>query len=324
MAATSGLAIETIADDEAAIVGDFIAFMKEASRTRAAATVPPGPITRFNQARQAGCVDAEFIVPAGLPEAHRVGLFAEAKAYAARIRFANATSSSDKDEDIRGMSIKVLGVAGENLTAGATEQDFVLNSHPVMMAANTREFLELLEANEAGGLRRIAYFASHVEAARIARAAQKHHSCHLDIPYWSATPYLFGAGQAVKYGVYPTSNQKSPMPRHLTDTYLTDALRARLGEREATFDFSVQFQTDPVQTPIEDATVEWHSPYARVATIRIPAQPLDAAGGDQRCEEMRFNPWHALTPHRPLGSMNRARREIYRSMAEFRARLRRR
>jgi hypothetical protein len=33
---------------------------------------------------------------------------------------------------------------------------------------------------------------------------------------------------------------------------------------------------------------------------------------------MTFNPWHALPDHRPLGGFNRARREIYRAMAEFR------
>ena len=31
------------------------------------------------------------------------------------------------------MSIKVSGVGGDNLTAGESNQDFVLNSHPVMM-----------------------------------------------------------------------------------------------------------------------------------------------------------------------------------------------
>ena len=70
------------------------------------------------------------------------------------------------------MSVKVRGVPGENLTPGVTDQDFVLNSHPVMMAADARSFLELLRANEAGGLRRILYFLTHLKAAGIARAAR--------------------------------------------------------------------------------------------------------------------------------------------------------
>ena len=49
---------------------------------------------------------------------HRVGLFAQPRTYAAWIRFANAGSKTDREKDVRGMSIKVFGVAGENLTAG--------------------------------------------------------------------------------------------------------------------------------------------------------------------------------------------------------------
>jgi hypothetical protein len=33
---------------------------------------------------------------------------------------------------------------------------------------------------------------------------------------------------------------------------------------------------------------------------------------------MAFSPWHARPEHRPLGGMNRARKEIYRVMSEFR------
>ena len=37
---------------------------------------------------------------------------------------------------------------------------------------------------------------------------------------------------------------------------------------------------------------------------------------DQR---LSFNPWHALRLHQPLGAIMRARREVYRAMAAFRA-----
>ena len=129
-----------------------------------------------------------------------------------RVRFANAASANDRDRDIRGMSIRVSDVAGENLTPGATCMDFVLNSHPVMMVPGAREFLELLQANEEGGLRRALYFLRHPKATAVALASRGNPSCHLDIPYWSATPYAFGPGRAVKYVAMPTSASKSPMP----------------------------------------------------------------------------------------------------------------
>ena len=301
----------------AGLTSEFIAFLQAASVKR----YPSGTMKRFNQGRQTAFVQAEFIVPAGLPEAHRLGLFAEPRTYAAWIRFANAASDSDRDRDIRGMSIQVSGVAGENLTAGASTQDFVLNSHPVMVAADAPAFLELLRANEAGGFRRILYFLTHPTSARIGAAARQHPSCHLDIPYWSTTPYQFGPRGVVKYVVRPTSRRKSTKPGVLTDSYLTDAMRAHLAQEEATFDFLIQFQADERRTPIEDATVEWKerdSPYHRVATVRIPPQRFDDAERMTRGEQTAFNPWHCLTDHRPLGGMNLARREIYRAMAEFR------
>lgn len=308
---------ETIARDEAAVTAEFIAFLKAATERRD----PPGQRRRFNQARATACVDAEFTVLDGLPAEHRVGLFAAPRTYQALIRFANASSESDRERDIRGMTIRVSPVAGENLTPGTTVQDLILNSHPVMVAADTKEFLELLRANEAGGVKRAMYFLSHPKAVRIGLAARANPTCHLDIPYWSTTPYGFGPGRAVKYIVRPTSPTASPKPAALTATYLKDALRARLGAGEASFDFLIQFQTDPRRTPIEDASVEWKeqdSPYHRVAKIRIPKQQVENAERAARCEQIAFNPWHCLAEHRPLGSMNRARREIYQALAAFR------
>jgi hypothetical protein len=313
----AALAEETIAPDEAAVTAEFIAFLKDATLKR----YPTGTRGRFNQTRATACVEAEFTVLDGLPAEHRIGLFATPRTYQAGIRFANAASDSDRERDIRGMAIRVSPVAGENLTPGATAHDFILNSHPVMVAADTREFLELLRANEAGGFRRVMYFLTHPKSTRIGLAARANPTCHLDIPYWSTTPYLFGPGRAVKYFVKPSSRVTSPKPAALTDTYLLDAMRARLSSDGATFDFFVQFQADPRRTPIEDASVEWKesdSPYHRVAQITIPKQHFESPERVARCEQMAFNPWFCLAEHRPLGSMNRARREIYRAMAEFR------
>ena len=308
---------ETIAPDEAAVTARFVEFLKAATDRRD----PPAARRRFNQARATACVDAEFTVQPGARAEHCVGLFSTARTYPAKIRFANASSEDDRERDIRGMSVRVFGVSGDNLTPGATVQDFVLNSHPVMMAPDARGFMELLQANEAGGFRRAMYFLSHPRALRIAGASRTNPTSHLDITYWSATPYLFGAGRAVKYVAMPVSTRRSTLPKPLTETYLRDAVRAHLSQSEAIFSLMVQFQTDPQHMPIEDATVEWRaqdSPYVAVAQIRIPPQSIDDANAAVLCEQMAFNPWYCLPEHRPLGGMNRARRAIYDAMAEFR------
>jgi hypothetical protein len=197
----------------------------------------------------------------------------------------------------------------------------VLNSHPVMVAANTRGFLELLKALEGNGLTRALYFLSHPKSARIGLEARRNPTCHLDIPYWSTTPYLFGENRAVKYIARPSSATKSALPPRLTDEYLHDALKAHLLKSEASFDFLIQLQRDERTTPIEDATVEWKegdSPYIPVARIKIPMQDVDGSSRPQRCEEVAFNPWNCLAEHRPLGSLNRARKAIYPALAGLR------
>jgi len=308
---------EIVDPAEAAQTADFIEFLKTASAHR----YPTGIVKRFNQARAAGCVQAELSVLDSLPEEHRVGLFSEARTYQAWIRFASASSQTDREKDVRGMAIKVSGASGANLTAGETTQDFVLNSHPVLVAGNSADFFALLKAIEAGGLQRALFFLRHPKSALIGLQARQNPTCHLDIPYWSTTPYLFGQGRAVKYIVRPCSPSTSPKPAGLTDTYLHDALRSRLQQSDACFDLMIQFQTDSQTMPIEDATVEWKeaaSAYHPVARIRIPRQDIDDPARTRLCEEVGFNPWYCLAEHRPLGSINRARRDIYRAMADFR------
>lgn len=312
-----GLAVEHLRPDEDAVVAEFIDFLKRASERRH----PTGVVQRFNQPRHTGCVQAELTVPEGLDDELRAGLFATPRTYPAFVRFANASSGTDRDPDIRGMSVRVENVPGDNLTPGDTSQHFVLNSHPVMVAPDTREFLDLLQAVEAGGFRRVWYFLTHVRAARIGFSARQRPTCHLDIPYWSTTPYLFGEGQAVKYLARPTSERVSPMPRPPTDGYLRENMKRHLAEADASFDVMVQFQTDPRTMPIEDASVEWDSdasPFRRVATLRIPRQDFDTTDRMAECESVSFNPWCCLPEHRPLGDMNRARRRIYSELARFR------
>lgn len=311
------LAEEIIDPAETRINTEFIAFLKAVSARR----YPTGPVQRFNQGRAAGCVRAQFTVLDSVAPEQRVGLFAAPRTYDAWIRFASASSQSDREKDVRGMSVRISGVPGENLTPGESRQDFVLNSHPVMVAANTKDFLELLKAMDAGGLRQVSYFLSHPRSAVIGFQARQQPTSHLDIPYWSTTPYLFGAGRAVKYMVRPCETPAKAQTPAVTDTYLTDALRERLRTGDASFDFGIQLQTDARAMPIEDATIEWKekdSPWHMVARIRIPQQNVGDAETLRLCEESAFNPWNCLAEHRPLGSMNRSRREIYRAMAEFR------
>jgi hypothetical protein len=75
-------------------------------------------------------------------------------------------------------------------------------------------------------------------------------------------------------------------------------------------DFQVQFFEDEQRTPIEDASIDWQSPYLTVARLTIPRQHRDPAF-DAEVEAAKFDPWNALVEHRPLGEVMRARKVAY-------------
>jgi hypothetical protein len=101
-------------------------------------------------------------------------------------------------------------------------------------------------------------------------------------------------------------------------------MKKQLSIAPAEFLFSIQLQADPQSMPIEDASICWDervSPFVPVATLRIPMQDFDTSTRNSQGENMRFSPWHCLPVHRPLGSINRARRMVYHAISELRRRV---
>ena len=99
------------------------------------------------------------------------------------------------------------------------------------------------------------------------------------------------------------------------------AMKRQLELGDTTFDFSVQFQTDAETMPIEGPGKEWsetESPFIKVATIKVLQQTFDNEAQNEFGENPSFSPWHSLSEHRPLGSINRARRVIYPFISRFR------
>ncbi len=322
------LAAESPKPGEAEVIAELIALTKEASlEARSEAQeddASASRVLRFNQPKHSGCLQAEFRVLPDLPEALRVGMFAEPRAFPAWIRFASATAGPDTQKDFRGMSIKLMGVPGEKLLGAGDTQDFLLNSHPVLFVGTPEDFRDFVETSL--DTHPAVFFLNplkpHFKEFGIVREGRQHHASPLSIGYWSTTPYLLGEGQAVKYAAFPCQGVSAPeLPDPLTDGYLRDAMRETLAAGGACYDFMVQTQVDAEAMPIEDATVEWDtalSPWQAVARIEIPSQGFESARQMAFCENLAFNPWRSLPEHRPLGGINRARRELYEALAEFR------
>ena len=177
--------------------------------------------------------------------------------------------------------------------------------------------------------------------------------------FWSQTPIAVGpATTKVSIEPCRRRPHRNQVPIARTERfhrdYLKEAVRTGLADEDACF--RVLLQPRPSASadvpkgalesrfPVENASTVWpedEAPFIQVATLTIPVQDIDAfdagaaaaandaatgvtaatpvTGRDASCDALHFNPWHAITAHRPLGNLNRSRRAVYGALARFRA-----
>lgn len=321
-----GLAEERLLPDEESHVQQIIDETKAFTRENWL----PGGAQRFGNTKTFGVLRGEFTVRPELPPDLARGLFAEARSYPAWVRFSGPGPYAPPDLEDLGqcsVAIKVMGVPGPKLMADESEtQDLILVSPASFVTPNIRENAKLqrwVRAKAPIGYA-VAPGDTHLLHLMMQLLYSPMHANPLEIPYYSNVPFLLGEGQAVQYSLRPTSPPRSRIPARPSENYLRDAMVRTLAEREVTFDFMVQVQTDPHLMPVEDATVKWPerlSPYVPVATLRLPVQRFDSDAQLAFADVLRYNPWHSLPEHRPLGNSNRARRRMYEELAELRQRM---
>ena len=315
------LGAETVQPDESEIAGEMTRLIKEISLERAA---DGGVVKRFNQVKSLGCFDATFTISDNLSPKLARGLFAKPASYPARLRFANASSGDDSEKDLRGVSVKIPQIDDADLTGGKTMVlDFLFNSYPALFVATPQDFLSFIEATAKG--RRWSFFITHPGTLLMLLKARDIPASPFDIRYWSTTPYRYGAdsASAVKYSLAPCSTVTTDFPDDPDANHLTRAMAKHLQQAPACFEFMVQFQSHAELMPIEDASVIWDediSPFETVARIIIDEQEFQDANAMDECEALSFNPWNALSDHKPIGGINRVRNKMYNDVAEFRSR----
>ncbi len=292
------------------------------------AEYPDGLMRRDAHPKAHGCVRAEFTINADLPDHLRVGLFSEPRTYPCWVRFSNSGGTGgihpDSKRDVRGMAIKLVGVAGEKLLtdqADAVTHDFVLASYPVFVVKDAVDFAQLTTALASGSLWQLFKFYGlglRLHELYLIIASQQKCADVLGQQYWSMVPYKLGESQVVKYSAIPRTPVDPTLPSEPADDFLRDRLREHLATSAAVFDFAVQLQADPVHMPTDDARIKWNSPFVNMATVRIPPQTFESPAQEVFCENLSYTPWHAIEAHRPLGSINRARRGVYEAISTFR------
>ena len=287
----------------------------------------PGGAQRFGNTKTFGVLRGEFSVLPDLPGNLRRGLFAEPRTYPAWVRFSGPGPYAPPDlEDLGQCSvgIKVMGVPGPKLMDDERfTQDLIRGSPASFVTPNIRENAKLQRWVRAKAP--LAYAInpgdSHLLHLFMQLLYSPMHANPLEVQYYSNVPFLLGAGQAVEYSLKPCLPGRTPIPARPAENYLRDAMIRTLDAGPWTFDFMVQVQTDQFRMPIEDATVKWPeglSPYIPVAQLRLPAQRFDSDEQLAFADVLRYNPWHSLAEHKPLGNSNRARRQMYWELARLR------
>lgn len=146
--------------------------------------------------------------------------------------------------------------------------------------------------------------------------------------YFSQAPIRFG-DYVAKLGAVPIAAEQLALADwrldpHEDENGFRHAAVAYFDAHDAIYEIKAQLWADADRQPIEDASVDWPvevSAYRTVATLRLPRQ---AAYSPERVhyfdEVMTFRPAHSLAAHRPLGSVMRARLQVYRALSDFRHR----
>jgi hypothetical protein len=328
--------------DEQQVIDGIIHGMTQQSETVAGRE---GHAVRASHAKASALVTGTLDILPDLPPELAQGLFASAGRHPVAVRFAQGPGETlgDRVSTHRGMAIKVFDVPGEKLPGhDADTQDFVLASGPTFPSGTARGFLRDGSAiGKAAALPEGAKSAVSAAARGFNRLLHAvgadspkadffgHPFSHpLAEPYFSQAPIRWG-DHVAKLAAYPVAPAQAALADWRLDPHADEdgfrhAATAYFGEHDAVFELRAQLWTDADTQPIEDSSVEWPadaSPYRAVATIRLPAQ---GAYSDARAtyfnERLTFRPAHSLAAHRPLGSVMRARLQVYAALSAWRHR----
>ncbi|MDO8285778.1 MAG: catalase [Rhodoferax sp.] len=257
-----------------------------------------------------------------LPDFARHGLFAKPGTFETWVRLSNGgmDRAPDRMPDIRGFALHVLGVKGDSALGNgpAVSQDFALINQEVFGFTSSAEFVEFVVAASKGMgslfrhlVKRYGVVRGPLRLVAMVKTMGKPFGGFATEPVYSAAPIACGP-YAVRVRLLPAAGNGPATPGAKRD-WGAD-FNAKLREKSLQWDLQLQPFVDEDRTPIEDASVNWPTPYTTVARLTLPRQDGDSAKGQafaKQAEAAIFDPWQALADHRPLGDVMRARKVVY-------------
>jgi hypothetical protein len=279
------------------------------------------PAQRGFHAKGHACLEGTLELDESRPPQSRFGVFSDGKpSQKVIVRYSNGVGwkQGDNELDARGMAVKVLEVEGNTyLPDEKNAQDFLMTNSPTPVGRDAVEFMKFAHANAAGRFAGLIFLITHPNTAAPALVRSGSIDSMVTAQYWSGGAFHLGAHQAIKFTSKPCDSALKRETKHDGPDYLRKDL-VEAASQGICMDFFVQFQADPIETPIEHASKEWVesiSPLVKVGTIKMPAQqPWEQA----KCDQLVFSPWHSISAHKPMGHINRARRFVYDASRQFR------
>ncbi len=305
--------LERIAPDEEAHFARVAKVIARLQQTRSAKFGTGRALHRKQLFAATGTLE---VLP-NLPPHARHGLFAAPGRHRALVRLSNGGPDvqSNKRPDIRGFAVKVLDVSGESALGGTTDhQDFLMINQNHFASADSREFVDFIEALAGGPLPAILHlFKTHGIGGGFARFREL--IAALGKKFNGFAAERFNVVLPIRCGPYAVRVRLKPAgspPPVARSRDIVEDMRQRLAVGPLHWDLELQFLVDEATTPIEDASKVWpdaETPIVTVARLTLPQQGGDAASTE--AEAAKFDPWGGLAAHRPLGEVMRARKVAY-------------
>jgi hypothetical protein len=260
-------------------------------------------------------------VLADLPAFARAGLFAQAASYDVWLRLSNGGMDklSDRVPDIRGLALSVKGVTGDSALGNgpAKSQDFLLINQEKFAFPKSDEFVDFVVAASRGNgallgflLKRYGLLGGPRRLLSMLATVKKPFAGFAREDFFSAVPIACGR-YAVRVKLHPVA---PPPTAPGAGADLGADFASHLAQGPLQWELQLQPFVSESLTPIEDASVNWPTPYTTVARLTCPQQDVHSAQGQAlqtQIEAGVFDPWQALAEHRPLGEVQRARKVVY-------------
>ena len=297
-----------------------------------------------------GCVKAHFSIRSRdeLRELHLPkeffsrGLLSEehaGKSYEAVVRFSNAANKNGDDKDARGMAIKILGIDGDKWELPGSEQelgsprnhytpksfhesqDFVMIDNPTLPAPDLKAFKGLLLLVLGKNYSSITHLGELIAALKF---MGKPATNLLSLDFYSITPYAW-FGVPMKFNAHPHLATERVASSNKDPNILRHMIERTLHHQDVIFDFRIQTRSPDeygIKSVIENASTLWDEqdyPFKTIAKLTIPkGQTLSSEGLLRDCDDLSFNIWNSLADYQPVGSINRARRVLYKLLSDYR------